>query len=112
MLNQAPLDRAQLGELLNISPTQMSFITNASPGHGLIYDGTHIVPFVNRLPKETMQYEAMTTKLSEVKEREERKREEQAKHDQENNDDADVSSESPIAEAVSEAASAETTASN
>lgn len=79
MLNQAPLDRAQLGELLNISPTQMSFITNASPGHGLIYDGTHIVPFVNQLPKNTMQYEAMTTKLSEVKEREERKREEQEK---------------------------------
>lgn len=79
MLNQAPLDRAQLAELLNISPTQLGFITNASPGHGLIYDGTHIVPFVNQLPKETMQYEAMTTKLSEVKEREERKKEEQAK---------------------------------
>lgn len=110
MLNQAPLDRAQLGELLNISPTQMSFITNASPGHGLIYDGTHIVPFVNRLPKETMQYEAMTTKLSEVKEREERKREEQAK--QEKTEDPSAAHEGSIAESASEAASAEQTASN
>ena len=82
MLNQAPLDRAQLGELLNISPTQMGFITNASPGHGLIYDGTHIVPFVNQLPKDTMQYEAMTTKLSEVKEREDRKKDVQGKKEE------------------------------
>jgi len=67
MLSQAPLDRAALGDLLNISPTQMDFITNAGPGHGLIYDGIHIVPFVNQLPKETKQYEAMTTKPSEVK---------------------------------------------
>lgn len=75
MLNQAPMDRAQLAELLNISPTQLASITNASPGHGLIYDGTHIVPFVNQLPKETKQYEAMTTKLDEVKEREDRRKE-------------------------------------
>ena len=101
MLNQAPLDRAQLGELLNISPTQMSFITNASPGHGLIYDGIHIVPFVNRLPKETMQYEAMTTKLSEVKEREERKREEQAKQEKGNHDDSSAPHKSSIAETES-----------
>lgn len=70
MLNQAPLDRAALGQLLNISPTQLSHITNSNPGEGLIYDGVHIVPFVNHLPKNTKQYKAMTTKLSEVKERE------------------------------------------
>lgn len=72
MLSQAPLDRAALGDLLNISPTQMDFITNAGPGHGLIYDGIHIVPFVNQLPKDTKQYEAMTTRPSEVKELEDR----------------------------------------
>lgn len=72
MLNQSAMDRAQLGELLNISPTQLTFITNSSPGHGLIYDGQHIVPFVNKLPKDTKQYVAMTTKLSEVKAREEK----------------------------------------
>ena len=95
MLNQAPLDRAQLAELLNISPTQLGFITNAFPGHGLIYDGTHIVPFVNQLPKNTKQYEAMTTKLSEVKEREERKREELAKKEADSEESAKQAAESP-----------------
>ena len=70
MLNQSPADRSVLAQLLNISGTQLGFITNAQPGEGLIYNGTFIVPFVNKLPKETKQYKAMTTKLSEVKERE------------------------------------------
>lgn len=70
MLNQAPIDRAQLAELLNISPTQLGFVTNSNPGEGLIYDGKVIVPFANKLPKDTKQYMAMTTKPSEVKERE------------------------------------------
>ena len=78
MLSQAPLDRAQLGEMLNISPTQMGYITNSEPGSGLLYDGQHIVPFVNKLPKDTKAYTAMTTKLSEVKEREERQAREEA----------------------------------
>ncbi len=66
MLNQSAMDGAQLAELLHISPTQMDFITNASAGHGLIYDGTHIVPFVNELPRDSKAYAAMTTKPSEV----------------------------------------------
>ncbi len=79
MLNQAPLDRVQLAELLNISETQLGFVTNANPGEGLIYDGSHIVPFVNKLPKDTKQYMAMTTKPNEVKEREQKKKEEAEK---------------------------------
>ena len=79
MLNQAPLDRAQLAELLNISDTQLSFITNASPGEGLIYDGTVIVPFINKVPQDTAEYEAMTTKPAEVKAREARKEAERQK---------------------------------
>lgn len=73
MLNQAPIDRAQLAELLNISPAQLEFVTNSSPGQGLIYDGRVIVPFVNKLPKDTKQYMAMTTKPNEVKERDSQK---------------------------------------
>ena len=73
MLNQAPMDRGVLAQLLNISATQLSFITNVNPGEGLIYNGTFIVPFINKLPKETEQYKAMTTKLSEVRMREEKK---------------------------------------
>lgn len=74
MLNQAPLDRAQLAELLNISQTQVSYITNSSPGVGLIYTGSAIIPFENKIPKETKMYRAMTTNLSEVKKYEQAKK--------------------------------------
>lgn len=70
MLSQAAPDRAQLGELFNMSATEMEKITNASPGEGLIYDGYVMVPFSNKLPKNTVMYKAMTTKLDEVKDRE------------------------------------------
>ena len=75
MLNQSAMDRAQLGELLNISPTQLDYITSADSGSGLIYNGKNIVPFINELPKNTRSYEAMTTKPSEVKEFEGRHKE-------------------------------------
>ena len=70
MLNQAPLDRGQLAELLNISDSQLEFVTTSDPGQGLIYNGAVIVPFVNKLPKDTKEYQAMTTKPDEVKVRE------------------------------------------
>lgn len=73
MLNQAPMDRAILGEMLNMSSTEMEYITNASPGTGIIYNGSVKVPFVNSLPKNTKMYKAMTTKLDEVKARDEGK---------------------------------------
>lgn len=82
MLSQAPLDRAALGEQLHISPTQMDYITNAGPGRGLLYDGEHLVPFINELPKETKLYEVMTTKPSEVKARLEREKAAQLQADQ------------------------------
>ena len=78
MLNQAPLDRGQLAELLNISDSQLEFVTNSDPGQGLIYNGSVIVPFVNKLPKDTKEYQAMTTKPDEVKLREERRLEVEA----------------------------------
>lgn len=67
MLNQSAVDRAQLGELLSISPTQLDYITGSEAGTGLIYNGKNIVPFINELPKDSKSYKAMTTKLSEVK---------------------------------------------
>lgn len=66
MLNQAPLDRNALAELLNISTTQLSYITNSSPGEGLIYTGSSILPFIDNFPKNTRMYRAMTSKLEEV----------------------------------------------
>ena len=65
MLNQAYIDRLELGKLLNISDEQMSFITNVSAGEGLMRVGSANVPFVNRFPKNTELYRLMTTKPGE-----------------------------------------------
>ena len=66
MLNQSPIDKMQLANILNISPTQLSYITNSDPGQGLIYTGKSIVPFVDRFPTNTKLYQVMTTKPDEV----------------------------------------------
>ena len=66
MLNQAPQDRVKLAEILNISPTQLSFVTNANAGQGLLFAGNSIVPFVDKFPQDTQLYRMMTTKLDEV----------------------------------------------
>lgn len=68
MLSQGATERAQLGALLNISPTQMEAITNSPSGHGLLYNGKSIVPFISEIPKDTVLYKAMTTTMSEVTE--------------------------------------------
>ncbi len=65
MLNQAASDRQELAKLLNISDEQMSFITNADAGCGLIRYGSSLVPFVNSFPKNTNLYKLMTTKPGE-----------------------------------------------
>lgn len=65
MLNQAPLDRAELCAMYNISPSQAEYVTNADSGEGILYTGKTIVPFVNRFPTDTKLYHAMTTKVGE-----------------------------------------------
>ena len=65
MLNQAASDRDKLAGLLNISAEQMSYVTNADPGCGLIKYGGYLIPFVNRFPKDTELYRLMTTKPGE-----------------------------------------------
>ena len=65
MLNQAASDRQKLSNLLNISPEQMSYITNADAGCGLIKYGSALVPFVNRFPHNTKLYQLMTTRPGE-----------------------------------------------
>ena len=64
MLNQAANDRAKLAKLLNISKEQLSYITNADAGCGLLKYGRALVPFVNIFPKNTKLYKLMTTKPS------------------------------------------------
>ena len=65
MLNQAASDRTKLSELLNISTEQMSYITNADAGCGLMKYGASLVPFVNKFPKNTELYKLITTRPGE-----------------------------------------------
>ena len=59
-----PPDRGN-AKLLNISDTQLSYITNVDAGHGLIKVGSSLVPFANKFPKNTKLYKLMTTKPGE-----------------------------------------------
>ena len=62
MLNQAATNREELARLLNISDTQLSYITNVDAGHGLIKIGSSLVPFEKHFPRDTRLYQLMTTK--------------------------------------------------
>ena len=61
MLKAAKQDRDNLADLLTLSPTQLEYITNSDPGHGLLYNGKITIPFGLDFPKNTMLYSIMTT---------------------------------------------------
>ena len=65
LLNQSASDRAELSRLLNISGTQLNYITNAEAGTGLIKCGGSIIPFESKFPMDNKLYGMMTTKLNE-----------------------------------------------
>ncbi len=65
MLNQAGGDRQILAKQLNISPHQLSYVTNSGAGEGLIFYGNYIIPFVDKFPKDTQLYRIMTTRPQE-----------------------------------------------
>ena len=67
MLNQSPGDREILAEKLNISPLQLSHVTNSPEGEGLLFYGNTIIPFADHFPRDTELYRLMTTKLQEAK---------------------------------------------
>lgn len=70
MLNQFANERRSLGELLNISPTQLGFVTNSPPGQGLLFAGKSIIPFIDNFPTNTRLYQMMSSKLEDVIKRE------------------------------------------
>lgn len=66
MLSQNATDREQLAKLLNISPETMMYVTNSSPGSGLIYaDEYGTIPFENKFPTNSSIYKIITTKFNE-----------------------------------------------
>lgn len=65
ILNQAPTDMHELAKLINISGEQIKYISEVSPGCGLIKVGRSLVPFENKFPKNTKLYRLMSTKPGE-----------------------------------------------
>ena len=74
MLNQAAGDRQILAKQLNISPHQLSYVTNSGEGEGLIFYGSTIIPFKDKFDKSLRLYSLMTTKVSDLEQQERRKR--------------------------------------
>ena len=62
MLNQAGGDRQILAKQLNISPYQLSYVTNSNAGEGLLFYGNTIIPFVDHFPHDTELYKIMSTR--------------------------------------------------
>ena len=69
MLNQASGDRQILAKQLNISPYQLSYVTNSGEGEGLLFYGNIIILFKDRFDKSLKLYALMTTKPEEVEKR-------------------------------------------
>lgn len=66
MLNQAAGDRQILAKQLNISPHQLSYVTNSGEGEGLIFYGNIIIPFKDKFDRRLKLYSLMTSKPSEM----------------------------------------------
>ena len=69
MLNQASGDRQILARQLNISPHQLSYVTNSGEGEGLVFYGSTIIPFKDKFDNSLMLYALMTSKPDEVEKR-------------------------------------------
>lgn len=65
MMNQSPIGRSELASMYNISSNLLSYITDKPPGTGLMYNGSCVVPFINKFPADTSLYKIMTTKAGE-----------------------------------------------
>ena len=76
MLNQAAGERQILAKQFNISPYQLSYVTNSGEGEGLLFYGSTINPFKDKFDKTLKLYSLMTTKPEEVEARKQKEMEE------------------------------------
>ena len=72
-------DKKLLASILKISPAQLKYVTNTPPGRGLLYFGGTIIPFYNKIPKNTHIYEMCTSKKDELVEIAQRNKKKEAK---------------------------------
>lgn len=68
MLNQRGEDQEMLAHTLNISPSQLKYVTWSEEGEGLLFFGNTILPFKDRLPKKSRLYQLITTKPEDLQE--------------------------------------------
>ena len=61
MLKEPMMDRQNLQQLLNLSVSQLEYITESDKGSGLLYNGKVTIPFENRIEKNTEIYKIMST---------------------------------------------------
>ena len=61
---------------LNISPYQLSYVTNSGEGEGLLFYGSTIIPFKDKFDKTLKFYSLMIIKPEEVEARKEKEMEE------------------------------------
>ena len=65
LLRQSVPDSKKLAEVLNISEAQLKYVVNSPSGTGLLKHGNSVVPFDNRIDKETELYKLFNTNLHE-----------------------------------------------
>ena len=65
-----------LAKQLNISPYQLSYVTNSGEGEGLLFYGSTIIPFKDKFDKTLKFYSLMIIKPEEVEARKEKEMEE------------------------------------
>lgn len=64
---------ALLGDLLDISQSDIDKVKDALPGHGIMLYGGRVIAVNSEISKDSIRYRAMTTKLDEMKQREDAK---------------------------------------
>lgn len=67
MLSQSDTNRKILSDMFSVGEEQLSYITNADKGYGLIRAGGVIVPFGDDFPKDNKLYRYMTSNPDEIK---------------------------------------------
>lgn len=72
MLKQSPEDLEILKKMLNLSEEQAEYITNATPGSGVLFAEGNIIPFEDDFPKNTELFKLIDT---DFKRKEEKKNE-------------------------------------
>ena len=61
MLSLPKIDRMNISQLLGVSDSQLAYITDNQPGHGLIYNTKTILPFENDFPTDTKIYQIVNS---------------------------------------------------